>query len=156
MKAISVKNRMILLAILFPVAIGISCGGRGGNRGSSTMVPPTVFSSYDLTGTFEPVRDPSVIRQNNMYYAFSTDTGAPISGNLPILCSVDRVTWVWCGAIFTPDSAVDSARGSRDPRFVSARHFLFQRALPYLLRRFHIRFQHIRHRPGNQHDARQL
>ena len=47
------------------------------------------------------MRDPSVIRANNTYYAFSTDTGAPVSGNLPMLCSQDRVAWNFCGSVFS-------------------------------------------------------
>jgi arabinan endo-1,5-alpha-L-arabinosidase len=95
----SFKNEAILLALLALVMTATSCGGNGGSN-NSTPPTPTVFSSYDLTGATDPVRDPSVIRQNNTYYVFSTDTGAPVSGNLPILCSTDRVAWSWCGAIF--------------------------------------------------------
>ncbi len=101
MKSFSAKHKATLLAIFILVTIETSCGGGGANNGSSTAVTPTVFTSYDLTGTFEPVRDPSVIRQDTTYYAFSTDTGAPVGGNLPILCSTDRVAWGWCGAVFT-------------------------------------------------------
>ena len=76
-----------------------SCSGGGG--GSKSSSAPTVFTNYHLTGSVSPVRDPSVIRVNNAYYAFSTDTGAPVSGNLPILCSQDRVAWNFCGSVFS-------------------------------------------------------
>jgi len=89
----------ILLATLAPTMGAMSCGGGGTTK--TNQQTPTVFNSYDLTGAVDPVRDPSVIRQNDKYYAFSTDTGAPVSGNLPILCSPDRVAWSWCGAVFT-------------------------------------------------------
>lgn len=41
-----------------------------------------------------------MIRASDTYYAFSTDTGAPVSGDLPILCSQDRVAWNFCGSVF--------------------------------------------------------
>lgn len=84
---------VIVLAIFFP-----SCSGGGA---STNPKVPTVFSNYHLTGSFSPVRDPSIIRQNSTYYVFSTDTGAPVSGNLPILCSQDRVAWTFCGSVFS-------------------------------------------------------
>src|SRR6202046_104147 len=106
------KNKIILFAIL-ALALGVtSCGGRSSSS-TTNQQTPTVFSNYHLTGDVDPVRDPSVIRQNNTYYAFSTDTGAPVSGNLPILCSPDPLAWTWCGTIFTqiPPWVVQSVPG---------------------------------------------
>jgi arabinan endo-1,5-alpha-L-arabinosidase len=66
--------------------------------GSTT---PTVFSSYDLTGAVTPVRDPSLMRQGNTYYVFSTDADGPaVDGSLPVLCSTHRVVWTSCGYVF--------------------------------------------------------
>jgi arabinan endo-1,5-alpha-L-arabinosidase len=64
------------------------------------MLLSPVFSDYKLTGSVEPVRDPSMIRQGNTYYAFSTDDGAPVNGSIGILCSSDVVSWTECGHVF--------------------------------------------------------
>ena len=78
------------------------CGGGGG--GTATQPQPggtSVLNNYHLTGANFPVRDPSIIRQGNTYYVFSTDAGGNISGNLPIRCSQDRVNWRLCGTVFS-------------------------------------------------------
>jgi arabinan endo-1,5-alpha-L-arabinosidase len=93
------KNAMLLLSFAV-IVTAASCGGGGGGSNSNPNAP-TVFSNYHLTGAIDPVRDPSVMRQNNTYYVFSTDTGGPPGGSLPILCSPDRVAWTWCGFVFT-------------------------------------------------------
>ena len=71
-----------------------SCGG-GSPAVSST---PSVLDNYKLTGNTAPVHDPSIIRQGDRYYAFSTD--APGTIGLPIRCSADRIAWQVCGQIF--------------------------------------------------------
>jgi arabinan endo-1,5-alpha-L-arabinosidase len=59
-----------------------------------------VFAHYALTGDVQPVRDPSVIRQNNTYYQFGTDIGSPVNSFIPIRCSTDRIQWTLCGHVF--------------------------------------------------------
>src|SRR5579875_2871559 len=55
------------------------------------------LSSYSQTGDVQPVHDPSIIRQGNTYYAFTTDViGLPPSNYLPIRCSADKVNWTAC------------------------------------------------------------
>jgi arabinan endo-1,5-alpha-L-arabinosidase len=82
------------LALLFT-----TCGG--GSMSSPGSTTPTVFSSYDLTGAVTPVRDPSLMRQGNTYYVFSTDADGPaVDGSLPVLCSTHRVVWTSCGYVF--------------------------------------------------------
>jgi hypothetical protein len=75
------NSRVVFVAVLAVVGVTSCCSGGGGNTTPSTL---TVLSNYHLAGAVDPVRDPSVIRQNNTYYAFSTDTGASVSGSLPI------------------------------------------------------------------------
>lgn len=59
------------------------------------------LADYPLTGQTYPVLDPSMIRQNSTYYAFSTDVvGFPSQGHLPIHCSQDEVYWSLCGEVF--------------------------------------------------------
>lgn len=59
------------------------------------------LAAYSLAGDTLPVLDPSIIRQGDTYYAFSTDVaGFASSGNLPIHCSRDKVNWTRCGSVF--------------------------------------------------------
>lgn len=59
------------------------------------------LASYQLTGDTLPVLDPSVIRQGDTYYAFSTDVAGTASADfLPIHCSTDKVNWSRCGSVF--------------------------------------------------------
>jgi len=104
------KQKSIWLAATAPMILVAACSSGGRGTGS---VAVTVFSTYHLTGSVSPVRDPSVIRENETYYVFSTDTGAPVSGNLPILCSQDRISWTFCGSVFTqiPQWVVDQVPG---------------------------------------------
>jgi hypothetical protein len=53
-----------------------------------------------LSGNTRPVRDPSILRQGNTYYVFSTDPLGQSANNLPIRCSQDRVNWTACGHVF--------------------------------------------------------
>ena len=92
---LAVAGSVLGLVLLFT-----SCGGGSGNPQGAG--PPTVFSSYDLTGAITPVRDPSVMRQGNTYYVFGTDASGPaVNGSLPIMCSTDRVAWTSCGYVFS-------------------------------------------------------
>jgi arabinan endo-1,5-alpha-L-arabinosidase len=79
--------------------VSSSCGG-GSKSGSVNPTIPPIFSQYSLTGANVPFRDPSVINRNGTYYVFGTDTGVS-GGDLPIVCSQDRVTWTECGFIFS-------------------------------------------------------
>lgn len=47
------------------------------------------------------MHDPSIMRQGNTYYLFSTDVlGLPPGNDLPIRCSVDKLHWTACGSVF--------------------------------------------------------
>jgi arabinan endo-1,5-alpha-L-arabinosidase len=61
---------------------------------------PSLLSDYKLTGSVDPVRDPSLIRQGSTYYLFSTDDGVPVGGSIKIRCSEDLVSWRDCGHVF--------------------------------------------------------
>lgn len=78
----------------------MSCGGGSGNSSNGSGGGSTVLSNYHLTGATTPVRDPSLMRQGNTYYLFSTDAGGNIAGHIPIRCSTDQVNWQLCGAVF--------------------------------------------------------
>jgi arabinan endo-1,5-alpha-L-arabinosidase len=77
-----------------------SCGGSGA-QSSSSGSGSSVLSKYRLTGATTPVRDPSIIRQGNTYYLFSTDAGGALAGDLAIRCSLDALKWQLCGAVFS-------------------------------------------------------
>ena len=91
--------RIIIIASLFlSVIAGQSCG-----QGPSTStIPPLPLSGplahYSLTGDVQFVHDPSIIRQGQTYYLFSTDH-AP-TDHLIIRCSTDRQTWKICSHVF--------------------------------------------------------
>ncbi|HEY1500256.1 MAG TPA: arabinan endo-1,5-alpha-L-arabinosidase [Acidobacteriaceae bacterium] len=73
--------------------------GEGNLSWASEPVDP--LANYSLAGDTQPVHDPSIIRQDSTYYAFSTDViGLPRSNYLPFRCSQDKVNWIACGSIF--------------------------------------------------------
>jgi len=78
-----------------------SCGANITGRLSYAPATTDPLAVYGLTGNTTPVLDPSIIRQDSTYYAFSTDVdGTPSSGHLPIRCSQDKVRWTACGSVF--------------------------------------------------------
>lgn len=83
------------------VAAVCSCGASFVGRLSYAAQASNSLTQYFLTGNTWPVLDPSIIRVNQTYYAFSTDvTGFDVSGHLSIRCSPDRINWTSCGAVF--------------------------------------------------------
>ena len=92
-------NRLLFAITNVLLLLFLNCGG-GGVKPPPPVVTPSVLNNYHLTGATSPVRDPSIMRQGNTYYLFSTDAGGGISGNLPIRCSSDKVSWTPCGSVF--------------------------------------------------------
>ena len=79
----------------------VSCGVFPTGKLSYAAEAADPLASYSQTGDTDPVLDPSIIRQGSTYYAFSTDVaGYSGNGNLPILCSQDKVNWIACGSVF--------------------------------------------------------
>jgi arabinan endo-1,5-alpha-L-arabinosidase len=60
------------------------------------------------------VHDPSIIRQNDTFYVFSTGGGR--KGVIPIRCSKDLYNWTLCGHVFDrlPQWAAEEIPGARD------------------------------------------
>lgn len=54
--------------------------------------------AYSLSGDFWRTHDPSIARDGDTWYVFSTRHGEP--GELPIRCSKDLEQWKLCGSIF--------------------------------------------------------
>ena len=83
------------------VAAVCSCGASLVGRLSYAAQASNSLVQYTLSGNTWPVLDPSIIRVNQTYYAFSTDVvGFDVAGHLPIRCSRDRINWTSCGSVF--------------------------------------------------------
>ena len=97
----------------------ISCGQGASDNPPETQVGTQpgagVLSSYPLTGNVAPVHDPSLIRQGNTYYSFTSD--APGTLGLPIRCSTDTINWVLCGQIFYAMPVWVAAKIPGNPNF---------------------------------------
>jgi len=89
---------VVIFVIVLMAGCGGSAGGSSSGGGGGSGSP--VFSSYKLVGNTTPVRDPSLFRQGNTYYVFSTDPGAVGVGSITIRCSSDRINWSACGYVF--------------------------------------------------------
>jgi arabinan endo-1,5-alpha-L-arabinosidase len=63
---------------------------------SANPAPPPPVSARDgLFGAIKGVHDPTMIKQGDTWYVFST-----AGGNLPIRCSKDLMEWKKCGRVF--------------------------------------------------------
>jgi arabinan endo-1,5-alpha-L-arabinosidase len=89
-----------------PASLGASANAPDPSEGNLSWATsgPDPLTTYSLTGSTQPVHDPSIIRQGSTWYAFTTDViGLPAGNYLPIRCSQDKIDWTACGSIF-PDS----------------------------------------------------
>jgi arabinan endo-1,5-alpha-L-arabinosidase len=85
-----------------------------------------------MSGEFAPVHDPSIVREGEWYYVFSTNVGRETGGYIPCRRSRDLVTWEKCGFVFDAipawaRAAVPGARGIWAPDIsrVGDRFFLY-------------------------------
>jgi len=53
-----------------------------------------------VAGDTEYVHDPSIIRDGDTWYVFSTANGPDRDGELPVRCSTDLHAWKKCGSVF--------------------------------------------------------
>ena len=85
----------------------------------SLLLAQTTGSKTFLEGDIRPVHDPSVIRQGQSYYLFSTRAG------ISIRCSKDLVLWRLCGDVFAhlPEWAVHDVPGLRGLWAPDVSHF---------------------------------
>ena len=83
------------------------------------LATPTHASSdpqaLSLTGDVAGAHDPSMIREGNTYYVFTTGKASG-GGQLGIRCSTDLTTWRFCGHVFdaVPDWIHQRSPGTRD------------------------------------------
>jgi arabinan endo-1,5-alpha-L-arabinosidase len=97
-RSVILLRATFVLLILVTSRFVASCGGTSLQGPSSPSAGTGVLDHYKLAGNVAPVHDPSIIRQGNTYYAFTTD--APGTLGLPIRCSEDKINWRLCGQIF--------------------------------------------------------
>jgi arabinan endo-1,5-alpha-L-arabinosidase len=96
---------VIYHAVLFTaLSAGLSC------RSTTAPQEPLVF---ELEGDLR-VHDPTIIREGDTYYVFSTGGGWR-SGTIPIRCSKDLYNWTLCGHVFDklPEWATKEIPGAR-------------------------------------------
>jgi arabinan endo-1,5-alpha-L-arabinosidase len=53
-----------------------------------------------VNGDVQGIHDPSIMKDKDTWYVFSTQTGPPSQGELPIHCSSDLHEWKACGSVF--------------------------------------------------------
>ena len=88
-----------LLSVCLAVLSACRVVTTGGLSYASQVGDP--LAHYEQTGDTTPVLDPSIIRQEQTYFSFSTDVvGSSARGHLPIHCSRDGVVWTNCGSVF--------------------------------------------------------
>lgn len=68
-----------------------------------------------LTGDVQGTHDPSIIKEGDTWYVFSTTTGRGGSGQLPVRCSNDLKQWKRCGDVLpaVPDWIKQDSPGTR-------------------------------------------
>lgn len=91
-----------LCAAPSPAVAQVSGAAPGRNAKSPSHTQPAPQPqprAYQLGGAFWAVHDPSIVKQGNAWYVFSTGK-APTGGQLPIRCSSDLLVWHLCGQVF--------------------------------------------------------
>ncbi len=98
------------VAVAFSISLLAGCNSRSALLSSASVLgtslsTPAVAAPLGpdaMTGDVQPVHDPSIIRQSDTYYLFSTDLPwLPANQVLPIRCSKDEVHWTSCGSVFS-------------------------------------------------------
>ena len=104
----------------------VSCGPRVSAQEAGR---PTAVRVADLQGDIRHVHDPSVIRDGDTFYLFSTRAGVSVR------CSNDLVRWRLCGDVFghLPQWAVEDVPGLRglwapDVAYFNGRYHLYYSA----------------------------
>ncbi|HUE82051.1 MAG TPA: arabinan endo-1,5-alpha-L-arabinosidase [Pyrinomonadaceae bacterium] len=93
------RNQFLLFKFIFLLIAYVT--------GLAQTQPPANFS--DLRGDIRQVHDPTVIKDGDVYYLFSTRAG------IAIRCSKDLLDWRLCGDVFAhlPQWAVEDVQGLR-------------------------------------------
>ncbi len=83
------------LNALFVILLIFTC--TGGSNAKSDSTSPHAFK---LEGDVEFTHDPTIIKDGDTWYLFSTGNGPDRKGELPIRCSKDLQHWSHCGYVF--------------------------------------------------------
>jgi len=83
-----------LSSSLVPAIVLITAlsAGQASDVSSAQVIP--------VQGDVQGIHDPSIIKDGNTWYIFSTRTGDASEGELPIHCSQDLRAWKSCGSVF--------------------------------------------------------
>lgn len=115
----------LCLRISTIAALMALCSGGPAARGQETFLP----RATELEGDIRYVHDPSVVKEGNTYYLFSTRAG------ISVRCSSDLVRWRLCGDVFAhlPLWAVQDVSGLRglwapDVSFFNGKYHLYYSA----------------------------
>lgn len=70
---------------------------------------------FKTEGDAQGTHDPSIIKEGDTWYVFSTTTGRQQSGELPVRCSKDLQVWTRCGNVLPgiPDWIKQASPGTR-------------------------------------------
>src|SRR6266508_4241985 len=90
-----------------------------------TLDPEISTMIVETTGAITNIHDPTMIKEGNTYYVFSTGPG------IIIHCSTDMKLWNLCGRVFgaNPDWATEAIKGVKD---LWAPDIVFYKGIYYL------------------------
>lgn len=102
----SFSRSLAAVGLVCLTLVCVSCGTDISLSQSALTTPlegiAILFGSNSALGDVTPVHDPSLIRQGNTWYSFSSDSnGTPTDAFLSIRCSSDLISWKDCGSVFT-------------------------------------------------------
>lgn len=82
----------------------------------AAALPSAAQQVVGVHGDIELVHDPSIIKEGENWYLFSTTTGRKPDGELPVRCSQDLHQWKRCGNVFEhiPDWIEQESPGTKN------------------------------------------
>jgi len=89
-------NKSIFLLFLLGVAGILTPGSRAAQAHDSDSASPHVIK---VEGDVEFTHDPSIFKDGDTWYLFSTGNGPDRKGELPVRCSKDLHRWERCGSV---------------------------------------------------------
>lgn len=84
------RNSKICRTVLLALCAVVATAGFGQSSGKIVAV----------SGDVQGIHDPSIMKDKDTWYVFSTRTGPASDGELPVHCSSDLHTWKACGSVF--------------------------------------------------------
>ena len=122
-------NRSRAVDFLLSFWILLQIGGLAQTQQPQQPQQPLPVTNRQSGGDIRQVHDPSIIKQGDTYYLFSTRAG------IAIRCSKDLIHWRLCGDVFAhlPEWAVKDVPGLRglwapDVSYFNSRYYLYYSA----------------------------